>query len=197
MSTATWPVDAPGSGRVGRSVGRVVVAVLVAGLVAALAAAVGATGGGPSGDPVVATPRFAPGTEVRDSEWGNVEAFGVAGSRILAYRHDTSVEMTVPWEGTRVVSARLGDGDVHLATVTDVAATREGVAVTLHLDNCRYFHERAIDVFTGLTLGLANGGTAAVRFDRPLFVKSPMLASCPDRTLDRQDDTWGSYRRGG
>ncbi len=197
MSSAAWPVGAPRTGRVGGALGRLVVAGLVAALVAALAAAVGGTGGGAGGDTPVVTPVFPAGTEVRDSAWGSVETFGVAGSRILSYRHDTDVEMVVPWDGPPAVSARLGDDDVHLATVTDVAPTRDGALVTLHLDNCRFFHERAIDMFAGIHLGLADGGTAQVRFDRPLFVKSPMLASCPDRTLDRQDDTWGSYRRGG
>ena len=196
MSTATWPTDTPVAGRTGGTLGRLAAAGLVALLVALVAAAVG-TGGGPGADPVVATPVFPAGTEVRDSDWGNVTTFGVPGSRILSYRHDSDVTMTVPWDGPQVVGARLGDGQVHLATVTDVTPARGAVEVTLHLDNCRYFHERAIDMFSGLTLGLADGGTAVVRFDRPLFVKSPMLASCPDRTLDRQDDTWGSYRRGG
>lgn len=134
------------------------------------------------------TPTFPDDVEVVESDWGNPEAYGVEGSRILRYEHDTTVQMTVPWEGEPVVDVRLGDAPIHLLTVTEFEQRDAALDLTVHRDNCRWFHERSIDVFDGVTLTLANGSSTKVLFDRPLLAKSPMLASCPDRTYYRQDD---------
>lgn len=172
--------------------GLIAIAVVAAlGTVAAVAAAVLAV-------PDRVTPTFPEGVTVVDSDWGNADAYGVEGSRILRYRHDTDIEMYVPWDGGPVIDARLGRESVHLLTVTDVRRQGDQLVLTVHRDNCRYFHERAIDIFDGVSLTLASGGTTTAVFDRPLLVKSPMLASCPDRTVYRQDDqrSLGNSRRG-
>lgn len=170
----------------------------LAGVVAAVAAAaVGLRA--PSPPEVVATgvvPAFGAGTEVETTDWGSRDVFGVEGSHILAYRHGTDVTVRLPWDRGDVRSARLGDGDLHLLTVTEVEQHDGELVLTVRRDNCRYFHERAIDMFPHVTLGLTDGSDVRVVFDRPVFVKSPMLASCPDRTLDRQDDVRDATRRG-
>lgn len=164
------------------------VAAVVA-LLAALAGSLLAPG------PQRVVPVFDEDVEVVDSAWGSPQRFGVAGSHIVPYRHDTDIELRVPWDGGAVVGAHLGDEPVHLLTVTGAVVEDDELVLTVHRDNCRYFHERAIDMFTGVDVTLAGGATTTVLFDRPLFVKSPMLASCPDRTLDRQDDTRSGYDR--
>lgn len=169
---------------------------LRAAVVAAVLALLAAFGASLFQQPVRVTPEFEDGVTVV-SDWGSPDLFGVVGSRILGYRHGTSVTFTVPWDGAPVAGARLGDGPVHLLTVTDVRRVADGLEVTVLRGNCRYFHERAIDMFPSVHLTLASGATTELLFDRPLFVKSPMLAACPDRTLNRQDDTRSSYRRGG
>lgn len=196
-STLTRPapgsVEAPGSARDRRPRSRVVLrGLLTAVVLAAVAAlAVGLRGDAPPPE-VVATgvvPVFAEDVRSMQSDWGSAEVFGVDGSTIVAYEHDTDIAMRVAWDGGRVEAARLGDEEIHLLTVTGLEQDADGLILTLHRDNCRYFHERAIDMFPHVTLDLADGSSVWAVFERPLFVKSPMLASCPDRTLDRQDHT--------
>lgn len=175
--------------RVGRKRWLLVAAVVA---VAAVTVAAGLAAAG-ARDPERVALDFPEGTQVLDTEWGNEEHFGVPGSTVLSYDHGTTVEARLPWTGEDVVDARLGERPVHLLTVVDVSRHGDELVLTLLRDNCRWFHERHIDMYAGVTLTLAGGGTAEVLFDRPLFVKSPMLASCPDRTLDRQDDRWGDY----
>lgn len=189
MSTVTLERPAAVAGpRTGR---RPLGAVAAAAVLALAAATVASLLAGPQR----VTPTFPGTSDVMESEWGSVEEFGVPGSRILGYRHDTTVEMRLPWSGGPVVAARLGTDPVHLLTVTDVARDGDELVLGVARDNCAWFHERAVDMFRGVTVVGADGGTTEVLFDRPLFVKSPMLASCPDRTLDRQDDVRAGYDR--
>lgn len=58
--------------------------------------------------------------------------------------------------------------------------------------NCRYYNERNIDLRTGIRvdyriLGVPSSQT--VEFDKDLLVKSPMIVSCPERTVNREDDS--------
>lgn len=130
------------------------------------------------------------------SDWGNQEVYGAAGSWIVVYDHGGHTVMEVPWSGGEVAGARLGEDEVHLMTVEGVEQTDDALLLDIGMGNCRYFHERALDIFTGVTLTLVDGGTHHLTFDRPLLVKSPMLASCPDRTIDRADDRRGeTFRR--
>lgn len=175
----------------GRTQGRrALAAVAVAAVIGLLTALAGAL----LSTPVRVMPTFPDEVAATETDWGSPAVFGVVGSRILPYEHDTSVRMRLPWTGGPVIDARLGDEPVHLLTVTDVVRDTDELVLTLYRGNCRYFHERAIDVFAGIDLTLASGRTTEVLFDRPLLVKSPMLASCPDRTLNRQDDARSDYR---
>lgn len=132
------------------------------------------------------------------SDWGNEEVYGAAGSHVLLYEHGDTTQLRLPWSGGAVRDAELGDDEHNLLTATGVTATDEALLIDIAIGNCRYFHERAIDIYTDVRLTLASGATVAVPFDKPLLVKSPMLASCPDRTLDRGDDARGeTFRRGG
>lgn len=180
MSTAILerpvPVAGPATGR--RRLGAVAVAALLA-LAAATVASLFAA-------PQRVTPTFPATAEVMESEWGSAEEFGVPGSRILGYRHGTTVEIRLPWSGGPVVDVRMGTEQIHLLTVTEVVHDGDELLLEVVQDNCRFFHERAVDMFPGITITAADGSTAEVLFDRPLFVKSPMLAGCPDRLLDRQ-----------
>jgi hypothetical protein len=65
------------------------------------------------------------------------------------------------------------------------------VVVRGTFDNCEYFHERNLEPHAGIDIGyhiLGVPGSQRVEFDRDVIVKSPMIVSCPDRTLDREDD---------
>lgn len=58
--------------------------------------------------------------------------------------------------------------------------------------NCRYYNERNIDLRTQIRvdyriLGVPSSQT--VEFDKDLLVKSPMIVSCPERTVNREDDS--------
>ena len=132
------------------------------------------------------------------SDWGNEEVYGAAGSHVLLYEHGDTTQLRLPWSGGEVTAAQLGDDEHNLLTATGVTPTDDALLIDIVIGNCRYFHERAIDIYTEVRLTLATGDTVAVPFDKPLLVKSPMLASCPDRTLDRGDDARGeTFRRGG
>lgn len=174
--------------RRGRRMGAAGVAVAVALLVG-----FGASLLAPSPQRVV--PTFAAEADVVVSGWGSEERFGVPGSYILRYEHDTDVELRLPWDGGAVVGARFGDERVRLLTVTGAVVDGDELVLNVRRHNCRYFHERAIDMFPGVDVTRASGRTTTLVFARPVFVKSPMLASCPDRTLDRQDDTRSGHDR--
>lgn len=134
--------------------------------------------------PALVTPRFAGGDAVA-TEWGNAEAWGQPGSWVLGYQDGTTMTMTVPWSGGPVAEAWLGAGPVDLATITDTEVIGGELVTTIAFDGCDYFHERELQVFPAMTVITADGSTTQVTFDRPLFVRSPMLWQCPDRSIDR------------
>lgn len=162
--------------------GRAWLALVVAGVltIVAGAAVLAATLRGPA----VVTPRFA-GGDAMATEWGNAEAWGRPGSWVLGYRDGSSMTMVVPWSGGPVEGARLGAGPVDLATITAAEVQDGELVVTIGFDGCDYFHERELQVFPTMTVVTSDGGTTQVTFDRPLFVRSPMLWQCPDRRIDR------------
>lgn len=133
-----------------------------------------------------------------------VAEFGPRGAHILGYEHGRAVTVTLPVHNTgrlplTITSADMPDGPVPLLDITSArglplslgAGETKDLVLTGTLGNCRWYHERALETYTGVTLefrSLGWSGTGSVRFDRPLMVRSPMLASCPDRKLDRQAD---------
>ncbi|MPY98292.1 MAG: hypothetical protein GEU97_09895 [Actinophytocola sp.] len=153
---------------------------------------------------------FAGGTSptMPDDAHVAVPAFGERGSDVLAYEHGTTFTMTFPlvndgWLPVTVRDVRLSDEPRPLAGVTSVtsdgatlpvtvpAGETRRVALTVRFDNCRYYHEREMQVISGAVVDGSVFGrnlrtTAGFQLD--LVVSSPMIASCPDRTLRRDDD---------
>jgi hypothetical protein len=98
-----------------------------------------------------------------------------------------------------VTSLDLGGGVAPLLAVRGVeglplslgAGETGTVEVTAELANCRFFHEREVQLYEDVTLGfsvLGRDSTRTVAYDSPLMVHSPMIVGCPDRKLNRQAD---------
>lgn len=170
-------------------------------VVAALVAA-----GGLAMSALSLAPRAAALPEVHPTATGvpfvTVPEYGTRGAYILGYQHNATVTMTVPihndgWLPITVTSAMVSGGPVPLLSLDGVrglplslgAGETGTLTLTGKMVNCRYFHERALETYDGIEIGFSSLGRSAgrhVRFDRPVMVKSPMLASCPDRLLNRQ-----------
>jgi hypothetical protein len=130
-----------------------------------------------------------------------VPEYGEQGGYILGYVHGADVDLTVPIHNTgrlpvTITAVSLGGGIAPLLAVRavhglplTVAPGRSGtVLLAARLTNCRYYNERAMQVFDGVTVGyrsLWRSGTSAIAFDRPIYLKGPMLVGCPGRKLDR------------
>ncbi len=133
-----------------------------------------------------------------------IPEYGLAGAHVLGYEHHAEVRLTVPLRNTgrlpmTVTAVRLDAGVAPLLVVQVASGLplrlgpgEQGEVVLAGvLTNCRYFHEREMQTFTGLEVAYRTLGRSAVRvvpFDRPVLVKSPMLPGCPDRKLNRQAD---------
>jgi hypothetical protein len=154
---------------------------------------------------VVAAPRaasFASATpHAVGAPWVTVPEYGRKGAYVLGYVHGAQVELTVPITNTgrlplTVTSVALGGGPAPLVAVRRVTGLpltlwpgRTGhVTLRAELTNCRYYHERAMETFGGVTVtfrSLLRSCQDTVAFDRPIMVKGPMLVGCPGRKLDR------------
>lgn len=130
-----------------------------------------------------------------------VPEYGAKGAYILGYEHGGQVRMTLPVTNAgrlpvTLTSVDLGGGPAPLLAVRGV----QGLPVTIWpghtavvtvaavLTNCRYYHERALEIFDGVTVGfrsLGRAGTRTAAYDRPILLKAPMLVGCPGRKLDR------------
>jgi hypothetical protein len=173
-------------------------------LLPALAALIGVAG--LSWSALSLAPRAAAFSEVHPTVIGapfvTVPEYGPRGSYILGYQHKAPVTMTVPVHNDgrlpiTITSAAINGGPEPLLSIDAVqglplslgAGESGQLVLTGRLINCRFFHERAVETYDGIELGFSSLGASAtrhVRFDRPLLVHSPMLASCPDRKLNRQ-----------
>lgn len=130
--------------------------------------------------------------------------YGIAGTYVVGYEHGETARLTLPVRNSgplpvTVTSLDLGGGVAPLLVVQDVEGLPLSlgpgetgkVEVTAELANCRYFHEREVQYYEGLTLGfsvLGQGSTRTVAYDRPVMVHSPMIVGCPERKLNRQAD---------
>ena len=128
--------------------------------------------------------------------------YGPKGTYVVGYEHGAGSRMTLPITNTgllplTVTSVSIGGGVAPLLAVREVeglplslgAGETATLDVTAELTNCKYFHEREVQIYPGVELGfsvLGQEGTRAVDFDRPIMVRSPMIVGCPDRVLDRQ-----------
>ena len=131
-----------------------------------------------------------------------LDGYGARGSHLLYYadgetlvlevpvRNDGLLPMTVT--SAEVVAEELALVDVRAVTGLPLrlAPGEHGtVTVQAELDNCRYYHEREIEIVDRLRLGVEVLGRASQRtaqLDRPLLVHSPMIVGCPERKLHRQ-----------
>lgn len=148
--------------------------------------------------------RFAP-----DAEAVTLPGFD-GGAHAVVYEHGGTVSFSFPLHhtglvGLTVTGVRLSEDDPYpLLAIEEVSVdggdlpARVGrgetarVEVRARYDNCRYYHERELELLEGVTVDatvLGTGVTREVTFDHPLVVRSPMIVHCPDRTLDRNDDT--------
>lgn len=154
---------------------------------------------------VLSAPRLASFDQVSPRSVGSpfvtVPEYGVRGSYILGYQHGAVARLTLPIHNggplpLTVTAVDLGNGPMPLLSVRSI----EGLPLTLRpggsgtvtasipLVNCRFYNEREMQTYAGMTVDfttLGRDSTRWVEFDRPIYVKSPMLATCPDRKLDR------------
>lgn len=129
-------------------------------------------------------------------------AYGERGMHVVDYQHGAQVGVALELRNTgplplTVTSVALPaavaplldlrvDGGLPLSLLPGERGTVRGTAV---LDNCRYTHERQVELHERLEVGfsvLGSEGVREVRLDRPVMVHSPMVVGCPDRKLDRQ-----------
>ena len=128
-------------------------------------------------------------------------SYGARGMHVLGYVHEATTELTLPVRNTGPLPVTLTSVD--LAGVAPLLALQEvrGLPLTLApgeradvratavLANCRFTHEREVEVHEQLRVGfrvLGSRGVREVPFDRPVMVHSPMIVGCPERRLDRQ-----------
>ncbi len=134
--------------------------------------------------------------------------FGERGAHVLRYAHGEPVTFSFPLHNrsrlpVRVESVHLSERELSMLTIDDVTigsdplpATVGGgdtatVTVTATYANCRYYHEREIELIEDVTIdgsALGVGVTRHVPLDHDLVLRSPMIVGCPDRTLVRDDD---------
>jgi hypothetical protein len=140
------------------------------------------------GDPDRVAMQFGGDPFAVQSSWGDADLFGVPGSWVVPYGHGSIITMHVPWDGEQIADAWFDEDEPSLFIVDSVTQTADEVQLQLTMGNCRYFHERELDMFAGVHLVAADGDTTELLFDRPVIVHSPMLWGCPDRSVDRGDD---------
>lgn len=132
----------------------------------------------------------------------SLPAYGTRGSDVLDYRHGAHVWLTFPLRNTgrfalTVTDVVLDGGRYELLTEITGSPARftlqpgqsRDVRVDAVLGNCRYYHEREVHTYDGVTVrfaGRGGKGSRHVAFVRPVVVHSPMIVGCPGRVLDRE-----------
>lgn len=133
-----------------------------------------------------------------------VQEYGTNGSYFLQYRHGQPVTVTVPVTNHGPVPVTVSDVALDLpaypllepSSATGLPLrlapfTSGSVDLTLTYGNCRYYHERAVQVVSSATVtgtALGRGFTRTVDVEAPLTVHGQVIVNCPDRTLVRGDD---------
>jgi len=131
----------------------------------------------------------------------SLPGYGARGTDVVDYRHGAEVALAVPLRNTgryavTVTGVALDGGRHELLDQRDAAPARFALApgdartvvLRVVLGNCRYYHEREVRSYDGVTVRfetLGGKGTRHVRLLRPLVVHSPMIVGCPGRKLDR------------
>ena len=83
-----------------------------------------------------------------------------------------------------------GSGMMPLEPFALGAGEEQRIILEGRFDNCEYYTERAVEVVDAQTVEFRVAGvsrTATVPFKRDLVVRSPVIKSCPERTLDRSE----------
>jgi len=132
-----------------------------------------------------------------------VRAYGETGTYGLRYRHEETVTITVPVRNggplpMRIDEAGLGTSSLPLLVPADDNLPVEigpwetaDLQLTLRFDNCRYYHERAVDTWDEVLVEgsvLGRGFDDEVTLAYPLALHAQVITNCPDRTLVRGDD---------
>ncbi len=138
---------------------------------------------------------------VSGAPWVTIPEYGPKGAYVLGYVHSAPVRLGLPVrndgplpitvDAVRLMTAPAplfaldqAEGlDLHLG-----AGETKTVWLTGTLANCRYSSERDLQTYAGLQVSASTLGrdlTRTVSFDRPIYVKSPMIVTCPDRKLNR------------
>ena len=142
-------------------------------------------------------PAFAPGQVPSQT----LPSYGVRGMHVVGYVHEARADVTLPVRNTGPLPVTVTS--VELAGVAPLLALEEvrglpltlgpgqsaDLAATARLANCRFTHERELEIHESLRVGfrvLGADGVREVPFDRPVMVHSPMIVGCPERKLDRQ-----------
>ena len=141
------------------------------------------------------------GLRVTGAPFVMVPEYGPRGAYVLGYVHQARVQISLPVRNDgplplTVHAIRLLTAPAPLLTLDHAEGLdvhlRPGQTTTVQLSgilgNCRYSNERDLQTYdrlevTGSTLG--RDVTRSVLLDRPVYVKSPMIVTCPDRKLDR------------
>lgn len=153
---------------------------------------------------VPGTTRVAVAGETRfggDAPGVTVPAYGDRGSDVIGYVHGASWEVRVPVRNdgavpVEVISAVLSEKRFPLLQAQ--ASARVGIPagevreVVLRgvMRNCRFFHERELELHERVHLQLRVLGSSVSRevaLRRPVLVRSPMIVGCPDRKLARDE----------
>lgn len=148
------------------------------------------------------TPAFSSGAAV------TVPGYDEHGVHILGYQHGAEFTVGVTLVNRSpvpldVTDVRLTDEPRPLVETVGVKLDGRSLPVSLapgesvrmelraRFGNCRYYHEREMQNMTAaMVTGELLGRSVSVeaRFDRDFLVHSPMIVSCPERTLVRGDD---------
>lgn len=134
-----------------------------------------------------------------------VEGFGgPQGAYVVGYEHDAYMGVDVQLRNAGPVGVAVHDVRLQLqadpllvpadttAPGTIPSGGQDVAHVQLRFDNCEAYHEREAMLVEAVEVKARVLGRTVVELvalDRPLMARSPMLWECPDRTIDRSDDT--------
>ncbi|MDX1658478.1 MAG: hypothetical protein R3343_06630 [Nitriliruptorales bacterium] len=137
--------------------------------------------------------------EVRDAQWATLAQFE-GGMELLKYEHQADATIAVPVRNdgplpVTITGVELTDENLPMFEVVDggepvrLGAGEVGeLVVRGRFDHCKYYTERAMQLYPSATIHfqtLGRAGSTEVVLDRQLAVRSPTIVDCPDRVMDR------------
>ena len=144
---------------------------------------------------------FAPAgdLEVRDANWATLPEFE-GGMELLQYEHHADATIAVPVRNdgplpVTITGVELTDENEPMLEVVDGGASMSlgagevgELVVRGRFDNCKYYTERAMQLYPSATIhyqAMGRSGSSELVLDRQLVVRSPTIVDCPDRVMDR------------